>query len=395
MVLNSFVDSKETGLKQTIDYTFKKLRQEFYKHHKIEELDEDNHPFLLSLKDVVDSLPPSIHAIEVTRSENGDKKIGFLIKYDYSQLNSKSVEYCGLVTNELDKLTKFAMSKFNLSEQDVKFSVETVCSDFSPFHTWDPPKTWHLHFIVGDITKEPEIFYKEWERMIIFHREVPILSEKFRRNRFENYNEIYGLKPDPILSFEELIKPHPSTSLFNLDVEKLQKSIANLQLIPKVPDQIKTTIKRAKELFVFGYFRYDFFTISLHYAFLALEAAIKIRYIQSLGNKAVLSHRKNGSLKHEIINPTFYKIEEFCRKTKGWDVRELVVNGEVFPFTKKKRLNWLEKNHLIRKWEKGSYEAGLILRDHFSHPEKPSTLTPDSKMLHIVINEINYMFHKS
>ena len=387
------MDSKERGLKQAVDYTFKKLKQEFYKRHKFEKWEEDNPPFILSLRDVIKALPPSIQAIEIVKSKNGEKKTGFLIKYDYSELNSNSIKYCGLVKCEQNELVKFASAKFNLKESSMKFVMEDVCSDFTPISTWEPIESWQLHFVPGDIIGEPEIFYKEWERWIIFHREVPILSEKFRRDRFEKYNEMYDLKPDPILSLEELTKPNPTNVLFGYSIKTLQKTIADLQLIPQVPKEIRTIIKRAKDLYVFGYFRYDFFTISLHYAYLGLEAAVKTRYIQSLGEKAMLTDRKNNELVHKMNHPSFFDIEGFCRNSKGWDVRTLKVNGEAFPYSRTKLLAWLEKNHLIRKWEKGSYDAGLKLRNYFSHPEKPSTMTPDSKMLHVVINEINYMFH--
>ena len=386
------MDSKEIGLKQTIDYTFKKLKQEFYKRYKFEKWDDDNTPFLLSLRDIVKALPPLIHVIEVVKLKGIEKKIGFLIKYDYSKLNSESVEYCGLVKCE-NNLVKAASSKFNLKEEDMRFGIEDICSEFTPISTWEPTRSWQLHFVPGDIIKEPEIFYKEWERLVIFHREVPILSEKFRRGRFENYNEIYGLEPDPILSFDELTKPNPTNVLFSYGIENLQKRIADLQLIPQVPKEIKTTIKRAKDLYLFGYFRYDFFTISSHYAYLGLEAAVKTRFIQSLGKKVVLTDRKKRELRYEMNRPTFFDIEDFCRKSKEWDIRTLEVNGGPFPYNRTKLLEWLEKNHLIRKWEKGSYDAGLNLRNYFSHLERPSTMMPDSKMLHVIINEINYMFH--
>ncbi|MCH7679649.1 hypothetical protein IID10_09845 [candidate division KSB1 bacterium] len=57
-------------------------------------------------------------------------------------------------------------------------------------------------------------------------------------------------------------------------------------------------------------------------------------------------------------------------------------------------MNWLEKNHLIRKWEKGIFEAGLELRNSYSHQEKYSLSMPSAKLLHVIADEINYIFHK-
>jgi hypothetical protein len=85
---------------------------------------------------------------------------------------------------------------------------------------------------------------------------------------------------------------------------------------------------------------------------------------------------------------------DFCYNTKGWNVYSLFVNGEKFPHNGKELLNWLERKHLIRKWEKGIFEAGLDLRNYHSHQEKPSTSMPGTRLLHIIANEINYIFHK-
>ncbi len=388
------METEEIGIKRTIEFGFKKLKDEFYKHYKIEDRDEDNHPFIRSLKDVVDSLPPSIQVIEIIKTEVKENKIGFLIKYDYSNLNSNLVEYCGKVDCKPEELKKLIVSKFNLKEKDAGFGIEHVCSEFTSISIWNPPSTWHLHFVPGNIIKDPEIFYKEWKRMVILHRDVPILSEKFRRDRFENYNKIYGLCSDPILSLEEITETDPSAKIFTYDIEGLQKNIAHLQLIPQVPDEIKTIINRAKDLYIFGYFRYEFFTIASHYAFLALEAAMKTRYVSSLGEKVVLTDKIKSELKQVLNRPTFQDIQSFGIKTKGWDVRTLLANGKSFPYNGKKLLDWLENKHLIRKWEKGSYEAGLNSRNYYSHLEKPPTMIPDAKMLHVIINEINYMFHQ-
>jgi len=57
--------SKEEKLRKTVEFTFSKLKNEFYKNNKIEEIEDDNPPFILTLRDIVESAPPSIQAIEV------------------------------------------------------------------------------------------------------------------------------------------------------------------------------------------------------------------------------------------------------------------------------------------------------------------------------------------
>ena len=103
-----------------------------------------------------------------------------------------------------------------------------------------------------------------------------------------DYNEKYGLKPDPILAADELLRPHPfSGSMVRLDgkpvgVEEWQDAVADLQLIPGVPEDVKGTFDVSKRLYVFALFEWRFFTISQHYAFLALEAAVQARWSRTL-----------------------------------------------------------------------------------------------------------------
>lgn len=390
--------SKEEKLRKTVEFTFSKLKNEFYKNNKIEEIEDDNPPFILTLRDIVESAPPSIQAIEVInelKPNSGNTENGFLIKYDFSKLNSNFVEYCGQISNrDKTQMIKFVKEKFNLDKKNLEMLIDDICTEFSPIGVWESDDVWYLYFIKGDIIEEPNIFFKEWEKMVIFHRDVPILSDKFRRDRFENFNQIYGLESDPILSIDELIKPDSNREIFNYDIKNLQERISHIQLIPTVPKEIKTVFRRAKELFLFGYFRYDFFTISEHYAFLGLEAAMKTCFVKSLGENVVLTDKKNKEIHQTMKNRSFYDLENFGRTVKGCSVFTLLVNGEAFPYTGKKLVGWLEKKHMIKKYEKGNYEAGLQLRNSFSHLERPSTMWPDSKMLYVVANQINYMFYK-
>ena len=385
----------EHKIKETILDCFSRLKQEFYKKYKIEEYEEDTSLHILSKRDLIEFLPPpSINIIEIINASNNLKhEKGFLVKYDYTAKNLKNVDFSGSICSNEKQLPDYVYKNFGLTEEQTLHIIEEVHSSFTYMAVWEPDENWCLHFIPGDIIKNPEIFYREWEKWIFLWNDVPVLSQKFRRERFEDFNKIYGLKKDPILPFSEITKSASQIELFSHNLESLQESIAHIQLIPKVPKEIKTIFKRAKKLFVLGYFEYELFTVSEHYAYLALETAIKTRYITSLCGKATLEIPKKN-LKTEMKNPTFFNIMEFCRKEKDWNVRSLRVNGEEFPHNGKKLLDWLEKNHLIRKWEKGIYEAGLLLRNYHSHPEDPSTAIPSAKLLHVIADEINYIYHK-
>lgn len=66
-------------------------------------------------------------------------------------------------------------------------------------------------------------------------------------------------------------KPYPIT------LGDLARDVAKVFLIPPVPEEIKKTFQRGKDFFVFGYFRYDFFTVAVLFAYVTLEAAIRYR----------------------------------------------------------------------------------------------------------------------
>ena len=96
-----------------------------------------------------------------------------------------------------------------------------------------------------------------------------------------DFNLKYGLSPDPILSREDLLTIHSLTRGFvRLDTgqppsfEDVQQLLSTILLIPLVPEDVRRTFGLAKRLFVFAHFEYGFFTVSQHYSYLALEAAV-------------------------------------------------------------------------------------------------------------------------
>lgn len=177
-----------------------------------------------------------------------------------------------------------------------------------------------------------------------------------------------------------------------ITIEDLQTHISDIQLIPQVPEAVKRVFRTAKDLYIFGYFRYIFFTVSAHYAYLALESAIKHRYAASLGDKAILTNPKGQH--HEIRPPSWERIFEFCKRysKEGWNARKIRVNGEAFLSTMPSLLNWLVTNKLVSKWEQRQYEAGVNLRHSLSHLESPSVLMPSTQPLRSTAEKINKLY---
>ena len=232
---------------------------------------------------------------------------------------------------------------------------------------------------------------------------VPLSSETAQKfwEKEVDYNALYGLAEDPILPMSEIIEKDPTFGAFvklsggeaiGITIEDLQKHISDIQVIPQVPEAVKRVFRIAKELYIFGYFRYIFFTASAHYAYLALESAIKNRYATSLGDRAILTNPTGQ--RYEIRPPSWERIFEFCKRHReeGWSARKIKVNGEDFPSSMPRLLNWLVANKLVPKWERPRYEAGVYLRHSLSHLESPSVLTPSAQTLRTTVEKINKLY---
>jgi len=388
--------TREHDLKQIIQESFKKLKNDFYRTYKIEKREENTWPPTLELRDIVESLPPNLQIIELMGPQdhqvlkNGK---GYILKYNFDEPNSDKIEFCGSVHyTQPEKLVSILVDKFHLNEETIKNYAIDICKNFQITGMWEPDERWHLHFIPDDVVKNPQALHDSLRLLFLsFPKDTP-LSGKFRRPFHEYYSELYDIKPDPIIPYNEFIKSNRMNSTFKLSLNKIQNIIGEIKLIPLVPKEVKTVFNRAKQLFIFGFFRYEFFTISQHYAYLALESAIKARYMKSLGIKAILSIKKDQEFSKELTVTTYGAILGFCLREK-LDFHKLLINGKPFPYSSKKLLDWFEENHLIRKWERGSYDAGLMLRHHHLHQERPGPYVPDSDILKRIAEQINYLFH--
>ena len=211
-----------------------------------------------------------------------------------------------------------------------------------------------------------------------------------RTSNARAHNRLFNLKPDPILSLEEFIKRSDIKGFLGLNFEDLQKQISNFQLIPDVPEHVNRVFDDAKKLFIFGYLNYQFFTISQHYAYLALESAIRHRYNLSLGKTAKITNPKGESIE---ISPSWMDIHIFCKRNKGWNPKKIEVNGEDFPYDNRRLLNWLVEKKIITKWERGQYDIGINMRNILSHLEFAPIDVPRSFTIKVIADRINRLFY--
>ncbi len=391
------------------DMVFDRIKAKFSEIYPAEK-SEESPPAIVGMRNFIHSLPCAVKLLELRIDVKKYKHIGDdlcqLVGYDFSKFGDRSVSYCGIIdADDTTAFNKFLTEEFGLLPSE-KFA-RSFCSDLATIYFSDTDKPdIHFQFPHYDIRSNVEQFVND---MFQFISQIQLTSEATHKfwPKEDDFNALYGLQEDQILPFSKVTEMDRTLAGFvkmsgdiakSNTIEDLQRRICAIQLIPQVPEAVKRVFRISKELYIFGYFRYIFFTVAEHYACLALESAIKNRYAISLGEKAILTNTKGHQ--HEIRPPSWERISDFCfcHRKEGWDTRkkahQVKVNGEDFPATMPKLLNWLVTNKIVFKWERPRYEAGVHLRDSLSHLESPSVFMPSAQMLKITAEEINKVYSK-
>jgi hypothetical protein len=324
-----------------------------------------------------------------TNKEEGP--IWTLIAHHAGEVPGRGITFHGTRSlSDLDSYSSLLKERFGFRDDDGSLDLirKLTCTGF-----WDTESFDIIDFIPFDLRERPEVYAKHLAESLLMDQQEMLMR---RFNKEVDYNAAYALQNDPVLSLEHWTRIDPTTALFvNLldgkppTFQERQKAIGDIQLIPKVPNDVQTTFRRAKDAYVFGYFRYDFYTVAVHYAALALEAAIKARWTASLPQNVILSW---NSKTNDMAFPSHTKIFNFCRREK-WSHNRTLVNGNPFPASSTMLLDWLERQQLVTKWERKGLRLGLHMRNELSHVEYSSTDIPSSDKLRFVARKINQLFH--
>lgn len=143
-------------------------------------------------------------------------------------------------------------------------------------------------------------------------------------------------------------------------------------LLENCPDGIDEVMQRARLLYVNAYHEWEFFTMSIHYAVLALEASLRAIYDEWLGTENV---EVTATIQEKQCKPKITIIEmlsgprdniiKWSNRKKTYDVK---VKGLLLPRNKSHLLDHAVKIDVLSMWEKEQCEHLLWLRDIFSHP---------------------------
>lgn len=217
-----------------------------------------------------------------------------------------------------------------------------------------------------------------------------------------NFNELYQIEKPKILRWEELLNEDArgkdnlveiNGKFYQISLETLQEKASEIMLIPPVPENVRLTFSIAKKLYIYTYFEYNFGMVSYHYASLAFEAALKTYFVGKFKNKVILKN-KNGEEK-VFVDPSFNQIQNFIYKTKGWNPHNTKINGELFPYSLKKLVEWVINKKNLPPYYIDLFNTIIELRNFQSHPIHMPIFPTNAGYLHRTCYYINLIFYES
>jgi len=356
--------------------------------------DGSGSPLMLALRDAFHAFPTPTENLLVDAggfsSWRDNAPYWTIVRYDLSQPNTNTIRFVREVrASELPLNRSLLSEHFGIDDDSVDdaCALKVICS-------WD--EDFFTLFAPFDIRKQADDYARELAERVA--RDSPFREMFVRETDFKGK---YGLKADQVLSFADLTKIDGLSACFlRIDtsepppVESRQQGVASVQLIPQVPEAVCRALHWAKRLYVFGYFEYGFYTIALHYAYLALEAALHARWSATLTRPCMLRYRDKTKAVEQVTldHPSRAAIRSYC-KQRGWRVEQVLVNGERFPLTAGAVLASLRRNGIINDWQAEQFkELWLELRNYHSHLEFCPIETPAAGTLARAAYEINTLF---
>lgn len=382
--------SEKTEWLGFFDKAFNEIKAIILKQYPLED-DGSGSPETLAFREVVESFPCPIRLVEIKINKGIYSYIQDetcqMIRYDFKNLGQRKFEYYGIIdSKDKEKMKRVLTAHFEFDNK----SFEHFYQDFRIVGWSDETSNFYVQFTLYNIKDNLKRFVLDLAVSFQSYFGRQIVE---RIKRVLDFNSMFDLKPDRILSLEEINRVDPTTQTFGKSTEYFQQQICDVQLIPNVPEHPRRVFESAKKLYIFGYFYYRFFTISEHYAYLALESAIRNRYNQSLGARVVVTNPEGESVE---LSPSWFNVFFLCRRNKRkWNLFKIKVNEEKFPYNNKLLLDWLVQKEIITKWERRQYNVGIDLRNALSHQEFASIHSPNSSTLKIVADRINKLFYKT
>jgi hypothetical protein len=340
---------------------------------------------VLSIRRALDLLPVAVNIVmldtegaEVVRK---DGRYAFVIHYDLAKPKTLHVTDHGIIAlSDFERHTGLFQSVFKVDAESLgdlrvlRFSATYGYPDILHVPLYDPRTNLkHYAYELFDILCSDNI--------------VGLFEMQY------DFNSKYGLRSGTILSESELLHIDEVNRMFfhgdrDQAIKIAQERVAALQMTGRVPTEVARIFNTAKRLYIFGLFEYQFFTVSHHYAYLAIEAAVYHRWSQTQPKPFVLTHGKEQMTVHDSGRGS---IARFC-EDKGWNRRDVKLNGKRFPFSTASLLARLRQAGTITEFQQRQLETKLKLRNIHSHLEFGPLEMPETGVLERVAEVINALF---
>lgn len=313
------------------------------------------------------------------------------IRYDFSHPNTLDIRLHGVVPlNDLASHPK-------LIEDMLGFEPEMQDSLKRPASIFDGSFPHCIHVVPYDVSARATDYADDLAEWLCRPSE---LLEAFSART--DFNARYGLNPDQLLTDEDLLQIDETTRCFvkmsdgkPLTISERHASLAHIQLIPQVPESVRRVFRQAKRLYVYSYLEYDFFTVSLHYAHLALDAALHARWSATLPPSVTITYqeKKTGKVHQQIMpNPSHVNIRDLAQRAR-WPVSAIKVNGKPFPYRVRSIVGELADMGLLTMWQRKVIEEfDIKIRNRLTHLEFAPVYGPSGHELETTAETINSLF---
>jgi hypothetical protein len=330
-------------------------------------------------------LPVDVLLLDTTGIETNIKagNLAAVIRYDFSRLNTLSVRFHGVVPlADLASHAEVVGSLLELDEGNFESLRELRLRSVQFF-------PYYVDILPYDPRLDPDRYAIELSAFFDPHGEF---WELFSARR--DFNAEYHLMPDPVLDESDLLRVDEiNGGFFSRDrataILDIQEAIDHIQLIRQVPEHPRRVFDWAKRLYIFGLFEYGFFSVSCHYAYLAVESAVYNRWNAALPSPTNLQH---GSDLITVPTAGRGNIGLIC-KTKGWKEQNVKVNGRPYPLKVGMAIDQLLQDGVITMWQQRRLrDVWMKLRNIHSHLEFASITGPRAGTLERAAEVINILF---
>ena len=196
--------------------------------------------------------------------------------------------------------------------------------------------------------------------------------------------------------YEDLIRPDPVTAHFGpngLMTDRVLRPegsatfltdvIRRAELSAGVPDDVRSTFERVRELFRYGVFRYPFFTVADHVAWTIPETALGVRFVERYDGKVPLVHdNKEVVLETDRYRTVAEALELRGRHPhrNGWRLRghEGIGKPRSFNGSYRALLDWAYAEELLAPWLNGRWDrlSGGIVYAISTQVRRPTSTQP-------------------